>query len=69
MDPEPDPDPYLVLMDPEPGGPKAYGSESATQAETHALCSFVDLYSTVPTGTFSSASTDMRVALTQREER
>jgi hypothetical protein len=36
-------------------------------AETHALCSFVDMTTTVPT--LSSASTDMFVALTQREER
>jgi len=25
-DPEPDPDPYLWLMDPDPGGPKTWGS-------------------------------------------
>jgi hypothetical protein len=29
-DPEPDPGPYLVLMDPDPGGPKTYGTGSAT---------------------------------------
>jgi hypothetical protein len=27
-----DPDPYLVLKDPDPGGPKTYGSGSATLA-------------------------------------
>jgi hypothetical protein len=25
-DPDPDSDPYLVLTDPDPGGPKTYGS-------------------------------------------
>ncbi len=32
-DPEPDPDPYLVLIDPDPGGPKTFGSGSTTQLE------------------------------------
>jgi hypothetical protein len=29
-DPVPDPDPYLLLMDPYPGGPKTWGSGSPT---------------------------------------
>ncbi len=33
MEKNPDPDKSLVLMDPDPGGPKTYGSRSATLNE------------------------------------
>ncbi len=38
-----DPDPYLWLMDPDPGGPKSYGSGPATLLEWHFanVCSFL----------------------------
>jgi hypothetical protein len=34
---DPDPDPYLLLMDPDPGGPKTCGSSSFS-------CSFLSMY-------------------------
>jgi hypothetical protein len=30
LEPDPEPNPYIVLLDSDPGGPKAYGSGSAT---------------------------------------
>ncbi len=35
---DPEPDPYLWLTDPEPGGPKAYGSVSAALLVTFHFC-------------------------------